>query len=301
LGQERTPRGNSGIDGDDPERRRRKPIQDGLLIDAGVVAGGGYLFIDSEHGQYAGALQLMIADFLNVSAIGLIETKLPDGSDGFSLLVIITADFGPGIQLGFGFTLLAVGGLLGLKRAMLFQPIMDGIRTNAIASVMFPHNVIANAPRIISDLQAFFPAQEGTFLVGPMAKLGWGEPTLISLSVGIIVEIPPGDIALLGILKLALPTEDLPILQLQVNFAGAFEFDKQRLYFFASLFDSHLLFITIDGQIGVLFSYGDDANFVLTVGGFNPQFNPPPLPFPSPCRTRAPIFRASTTPNLAAC
>ena len=163
----------------------------GLLIDAGVVAGGGYLFIDSEHGQYAGALQLMIADFLNVSAIGLIETKLPDGSDGFSLLVIITADFGPGIQLGFGFTLLAVGGLLGLNRAMLFQPIMDGIRTNAIASVMFPQNVIANAPRIISDLQAFFPAQEGTFLVGPMAKLGWGEPTLITLSVGIIVEIPP--------------------------------------------------------------------------------------------------------------
>jgi hypothetical protein len=265
----------------------------GLLIDAGVVAGGGYLYIDSEHGQYAGALQLMIADFLNVSAIGLIETKLPDGSDGFSLLVIITADFGPGIQLGFGFTLLAVGGLLGLNRAMLFQPIMDGIRTNAIASVMFPQNVITNAPRIISDLQAFFPAQEGTFLVGPMAKLGWGEPTLISLSLGIIVEIPPGDIALLGILKLALPAEDLPILQLQVNFAGAFEFDKQRLYFFASLFDSHLLFITIDGQIGVLFSYGDDANFVLTVGGFHPQFNPPPLPFPSPQRIQLDIINES--------
>ncbi len=265
----------------------------GLLIDAGVVAGGGYLYIDSEHGQYAGALQLMIADFLNVSAIGLIETKLPDGSDGFSLLVIITADFGPGIQLGFGFTLLAVGGLLGLNRAMLFQPIMDGIRTNAIASVMFPQNVITNAPRIISDLQAFFPAQEGTFLVGPMAKLGWGEPTLISLSLGIIVEIPPGDIALLGILNLALPAADLPILQLQVNFAGAFEFDKQRLYFFASLFDSHLLFITIDGQIGVLFSYSDDANFVLTVGGFHPQFNPPPLPFPSPQRIQLDIINES--------
>ena len=84
----------------------------------------------------------MIADFLNVSAIGLIETKLPDGSDGFSLLVIITADFGAGIQLGYGFTLLAVGGLLGLNRAMLFQPIMDGIRTNAITSVLFPQNVI---------------------------------------------------------------------------------------------------------------------------------------------------------------
>lgn len=265
----------------------------GLLIDAGVVAGGGYLYIDTERGLYAGALQLVIADFLNVSAIGFIETKLPDGSDGFSLLVIITADFGPGIQLGFGFTLLAVGGLLGLNRAMLFQPIMDGVRTNAIASVMFPQNVIANAPKIISDLQAFFPAQEGTFLVGPMAKLGWGEPTLVSVSLGIIVEIPPGDIALLGVLNLALPTEELAILELQVNFAGALEFDKQRLYFFASLYDSHLLFITITGQMGVLFAYGDDANFVLTVGGFHPQFNPPPLPFPSPQRVQLDIINES--------
>ncbi len=121
----------------------KPPKGAGLLIDAGVVAGGGYLFFDSEHGRYAGALQLTIADFLNVAAIGLIETKLPDGSDGFSLLVIITADFGPGIQLGFGFTLLAVGGLLGLNRSVAFQAVLDGVRTNAISSVMFPQDVIA--------------------------------------------------------------------------------------------------------------------------------------------------------------
>jgi hypothetical protein len=256
----------------------------GLSIDAGVVKGGGFLSIDTERGQYAGVLQLTIAEFLSVTAIGLIETRMPDGSSGFSLLIIITAEFGAGIQLGFGFTLLAVGGLLGLNRGMLFQPIMDGVRTNAISSIMFPQDVIANAPRIISDLQAFFPAQEGTFLIGPMAKIGWGQPTLVSLSLGVIIEIPPGNIAILGILKLALPAEDLPILVLQVNFAGAIEVDKQRIYFFASLFDSHILFITIDGGMGLLFAYGDDANFVVSVGGFHPSFSPPPLPFPVPQR-----------------
>jgi hypothetical protein len=265
----------------------------GLSIDAGVVKGGGFLYIDTDHGRYAGALQLVMFDFLNVSAIGLIDTKMPDGSEGFALLVIITADFGPGIQLGFGFTLLAVGGLLGLNRAMLFQPIMDGVRTNAIANIMFPQDVIANAPRIISDLQAFFPPHEGTFLIGPMAKLGWGEPTLVSLSLGVIIEIPPGDIAILGILKLALPAEEIGILVLQVNFAGALEFDKQRLYFFAALFDSHILFITIDGGMGLLFAYGDDANFVVSIGGFHPQFNPPPLPFPIPQRIQINIINES--------
>ena len=265
----------------------------GLSIDAGVVSGGGYLYIDSARGQYAGALQLTFADFLQLTAIGLIETKMPDGSNGFSLLIIITADFGPGIQLGFGFTLNAVGGLIGLNRSIQFQPLMDAVRTNAINSVLFPQNVIANAQRIISDLQTFFPPQDGTFLIGPMAKLGWGEPTLVSLSLGVIIEIPPGDIAILGILRLALPADEVAILVLQVNFAGALEVDKQRLYFYATLFDSHILFITIDGSMGLLVAWGDNANFVVSVGGFHPQFNPPPLPFPTPQRISISLINES--------
>ena len=271
----------------------KPPTSVGLSVDAGIVVGGGFLSIDVERGQYSGALQLIFADFLALNAVGLIQTKMPDGSKGFSLLIIITAEFGSGIQLGFGFTLLGVGGLLGLNRGMLFQPIMDGVRTNAISSVMFPQDVIANAPRIISDLQAFFPAQDGTFLIGPMARLGWGQPTLVSLSLGVIVEVPPGDIAILGVLKLAMPAADIPILQLQVNFAGALEFDKQRIYFYASLYDSHILFITLDGSMGLLFAYGDDADFVLSVGGFHPKFNPPALPFPTPQRISLDIINTS--------
>ncbi|HEY1963420.1 MAG TPA: DUF6603 domain-containing protein, partial [Acidobacteriaceae bacterium] len=265
----------------------------GLSVNAGVVQGGGFLYIDTERGEYAGALQLEIADFLSVSAIGLISTKMPDGTSGFSLLIIISADFGPGIQLSFGFTLLAVGGLLGLNRTVLFQSLIEGIRTNAVQSIMFPQDIIANAPRIISDLRAIFPPQNGTFLIGPMAKIGWGEPTLISLSLGVIIEIPPGDAAILGILRAALPADDVAILVLQVNFAGVLEFDKQRFYFYATLFDSHVLFITISGSMGVLFAYGDNANFVLSVGGFHPQFNPPPLPFPAPQRIAMDLINES--------
>jgi hypothetical protein len=265
----------------------------GLSLNAGVVQGGGYLYIDTDRGEYAGALELVVADWLGLHAIGLIATKLPDGTKGFSLLIIITADFGVGIELGFGFTLLAVGGLVGLNRTMLFQPLMDDVRTGAINSIMFPQDVVANAQRIISDLRAIFPPKEGTFLIGPMARIGWGTPTLVSVSLGVIIEIPPGDIAILGVLNLALPAEDDAILVLQVDFAGALEFDKKRLYFFASLYDSHILFITIQGEMGFLFTYGDNANLVLTVGGFYPRFNPPPLPFPTPTRVQLDIINES--------
>jgi hypothetical protein len=264
----------------------------GLSIDAGVVKGGGYLFFDFDKEEYAGALELEVSGFLTLKAIGLITTKMPDGSKGFSLLIIITAEFGTPIQLGFGFTLSGVGGLVGVNRTMLLQPLAQGVRDGGVNSIMFPVDVVANATRIISDLRTYFPPQEGIFLIGPMAKLGWGTPNLITLSLGIIIEIP-GNIAILGVLKLALPTEDEVLLLLQVNFIGAIEFDKSRAWFFASLYESRVLFITIEGEMGILIAWGDDANFVVSVGGFHPAFNPPPLPFPSPQRIAVNILNTS--------
>ena len=157
-----------------------------------------------------------------------------------------------------------------------------GVRDGSIESVMFPTDVIANAPQIISDMRRFFPAEEDTFLIGLMAKLGWGTPTLVSASLGIVIEVPPGNIIILGVLKVALPDEDAALLVLQVNFIGAYEVDKERIWFFASLYESRVLFITIGGDMGLLIGWGADANFVVSVGGFHPSFSPPPLPFPTP-------------------
>ncbi|TYK51396.1 DUF6603 domain-containing protein [Actinomadura decatromicini] len=265
----------------------------GLEIDTGIVVGGGYLSFDPDRGEYSGALELEFAGFIDVKAIGLISTRMPDGRPGFSLLIVLTAEFGGGgIQLGFGFTLLAVGGILGLNRRMDLAALVEGVASGAIESVMFPRDVVANAPRIISDLRRFFPPEDGRFLVGPMAKIGWGTPALVSVSLGVIIEIPPGNIAILGVLKCVLPSEDVPLLKLQVNFIGAFEVDKSRLWFYAQLVDSRVLTITIDGGMGLLINMGDDPDFVLSVGGFHPSFKPPPLPFPIPPRVSLDILNA---------
>jgi hypothetical protein len=256
----------------------------GLSIDAGAVRGGGYLFFNFERQEYAGVMQLDLLGMVSITAIALIATRMPDGSDGFSLLVIITVEFSPGIQLGYGFSLIGLGGLIGLNRTMMLEPLMLGVRNGTIASIMFPQgDIIANAPRIISDLRAIFPPYRGKFLIGPMAKIGWGTPTLVSVSLGVIIEIP-GNFAIIGVLRLNLPTPDAAVIVLQVAFAGAIEFDRKRLFFFASLFESRILFMTLDGGMGLLLGWGDDAAFVFTVGGFHPRFTPPPLPFPSPAR-----------------
>jgi hypothetical protein len=262
----------------------RPPNGVGLSIDAGVVKGGGYLYFDFDREEYAGALELNFADFLDLKAIGLVTTRMPDGSKGFSLLIIITAEFSPGFQLGYGFKLIGVGGLLGLNRTMALEALALGVRTGAVNGILFPVDPVANAPRIISDLRTIFPPSLNRFLIGPMAKIGWGTPTLVSLELGIIIEIP-GNIAILGVLRLAIAGDDGDsILQLQVNFIGAIEFDKKRGWFFAALFDSRLLTITIEGEMGLLIAVGDEPNFLMSNGGFHPLFPVPPLPFPSPKR-----------------
>lgn len=258
--------------------RFKPPTGVGLSIDAGVVTGGGFLRFDPDREQYDGILELDLSGIVSVKAIGLITTRMPDGSKGFSLLLIITAEFGSPIQLGFGFTLSGVGGLLGLHRTMRLEIIATGIRDGGINSIMFPQNVVANATRIISDLKKYFPVEQGTFLIGPMVKIGWGTPNLVTVSLGVIIEIP-GNIAILGVLKIALPDEDAALIIIQVNFMGAIEFDKKRLWFFAALFESRVLFMTLEGEMGLLVGWGDDAAFVVSVGGFHPAFNPPPLPF----------------------
>src|SRR6185312_5787679 len=105
-------------------------------------------------------------------------------------------------------------------------------------SILFPEDVVANADRIIGDLKRIFPAQDGHFLIGPMVKLGWGTPTLISLSLGVILDIPRPMFAIIGVLRMALPTEEVAILHLQVSFAGSVDFESGQLQFDASLYDS---------------------------------------------------------------
>jgi hypothetical protein len=45
--------------------------------------------------------------------------------------------------------------------------------------------------------------------------------------------------------------------------------------------------------MGLLIAWGDEPNFVVSIGGFHPQFTPPPLPFPTPKRLSLTILNES--------
>ncbi|WP_254764256.1 DUF6603 domain-containing protein [Natrinema marinum] len=267
----------------------------GLSIDGGVVTGGGYLEFDYENDRYAGVLQLQ-AGSLSINAIGLLTTQLPNGRDGFSLLILIAGEF-DAVQLGFGFTLEGVGGLLGINRSVKAKPLGTAVRSGNLDSVLFPTNPVANAQRIISDLRSIFPPTAGKHVFGPMAKLGWGTPTLVSADLGLVLELPTGKFVLLGALHTNLPDEDLALIALNMGVSGVLDPPNKRASIDASLYDSRVVQWTISGDMAMRSRWGENPRFVLAVGGFNPRFDPPD-DFPQLDRVKASMGVPGGNPKL---
>ncbi|MFO1499406.1 MAG: DUF6603 domain-containing protein, partial [Verrucomicrobiota bacterium] len=282
----------------------------GLELGGGGFSGGGFVKYDPSKGEYAGMLELVFQEKLSIRALAILDTRPPNATAGFSLVLLIAAEFEP-IQLSFGFTLLGVGGLLGLNRGASLEALRAGIKDGSLQSILFPVDVVANAPRLIADLARVFPAQPGTFLIGPMAKLGWGTPALVTLELGAVLQLPRPKIAVLGVLRAALPADEDPLVILQVNFIGTLDFAAGQLEFDAALFDSRVLTFTLSGDMAVRAYWKENANLLLSVGGFHPAYSPPPMNlrpmerlaltlFPDNPHVRAEAYFAVTSNTLQA-
>jgi hypothetical protein len=272
------PAGEGGMFGGlDPELSFNPPTGVGMVINTPGLTGGGHVHVDPVRGLYAGVLQLEITGVVSVTAIALITTKLPDGSRGYSLLVVIAAEFPP-IQLGFGFTLTGIGGVLGANRTMAVDALRDGVRSGALDSLLFPPNPVEHADKVIADLSAIFPPAPGRFVLGLMAQLGWGTPNFIRVDLGIIIEVPlPIRIALIGRLSVALPPgAPIAVVRLQLDLVGILDLGRGEASVDAILRDSSVYTFPITGQFAARIGWGARPQFALSAGGLHPKFAAPP-------------------------
>lgn len=254
----------------------KPPTGAGLAVDAATVVGGGYLALDPDKGRYVGAVHLEFQEKLVLKAVGILTTRMPDRSEGYSLLVIISAEFAP-VQLGFGFTLNGVGGLLGVHRRAAVAVLRDGLKAGTLGSVLFPDDPVANAPRLISDLEAVFPMARDRYVIGPMAILGWGSPSILTAEIGVVIHLPaPVELILLGRLRMALPAEESAVVVVNMDVLGVVDFDRGTLALDATLFDSRLTRFALSGDMALRAGWAPNPNFALAVGGLHPDYEPPP-------------------------
>ncbi len=251
----------------------------GLSISAGPVTGGGYVEFDNENKRYAGILELKFGE-IGLIAIGLITTKMPDGSNDFSMLVVIGVTFDPPFTLPYNFSLAGVGGLLGIKRSMNVEFLRDGVKKGTLDSVLFPDNPVENAQKIISDLRNGFPATKNTYVVGPMAIIGWGVPQIISAEIGIFIQIPsPIIIAILGQITAIFPNADPDtetLVEIHLDVLGILNFEEEYVSIDASLYNSRILAFTLSGDMAFRLMWGKEPYFLMSLGGFNPHFKARP-------------------------
>jgi hypothetical protein len=255
----------------------KPPTGVGLAIDAPAVSGGGFLFFDDDAGRYAGVFELTIMDVVSVKAIALITTKLPDGSAGFALLIMITAEGFTPIQLGMGFSLTGIGGLLALNRTVDADAVRGGLQDGVLDSILFVKDPVRNANRIIATLDKVFPLAADRLVIGPLAEISWGSPApLVKLRIALLLEVPqPIRAILLAALSVVLPREKEAVVELHVDAIGVLDLGRGELALDASLHHSRLLTFSLTGDMALRLNWGSDPMFLLSIGGFHPKFTPP--------------------------
>lgn len=256
----------------------KPPKGAGLSIDGQVIVGGGYLSFNPQKEEYSGILQLEIADRISVKAIGILTTRLPDGGKGYSLVAMIFAENFAPIQLGFGFTLTGIGGLLAINRTFAEDVLRAGLKNNTLDSVMFPKDPVRNAPQIISNLNRVFPAARGHHLFGPMLQIAWGTPPLITANLAVVMEFGARlRMLILAQIAAILPSRENDLIRLQMDAVGILDFDQGTASLDASLHDSRLLKkFVLTGDMAMRLKWEGSPNFALAIGGLHPAFNPPP-------------------------
>lgn len=244
----------------------RAPSGIGLSLDTGIVRGGG--FLGQRAGGYGGALELRLGP-VDVKAVGLLTLE-PD----FALVVVMSVGFLPPIDLTFGFTLNAVGGVVGIEHRMDTDALRASLPGGGLDHIMFPPDPVAAAPAILSTLERVFPVDQGSIVIGPMIEIGWGRPvSYLTAQIGVILSLPDPLIVIIGRVRIALPAPDLPIIDLRATVYG--EITPDHLLVLVSLNGSRIATFTVFGDIGFLLRWGGSPEFAISAGGFHPRYSPP--------------------------
>lgn len=255
----------------------KPPTGIGLSVDASVVIGGGFLNFDSKKQEYSGVLELQIVDKIAVKAMGLLTTRLPDSAKGYSLVLLIFAENFTPIQLGLGFVLTGIGGLLSVNRTFSETALRAGLKNHMLDSVLFPKDVVRNAPQIVSNLNPLFPPAKGHHLFGPMAQIAWGTPPLITADVGVVLEFGARQrLLMLAQVVAILPKREHDLVRLQMDAVGVVDFDQGTAELDATLYDSRLLKkFVLTGEMALRLKWEGSPHFALAIGGLHPAFTPP--------------------------
>ncbi len=259
----------------DVEFGYQPPAGVGLALDTDVAAGGGYLFFEPERDRYFGGLVLEVCS-LTVSAVGLLSTRLPDGRRGYSLLISLYVEGFKPLPIGMNFTLDGVGGLIGIHRSVEVGVLRAGLKNQTLDQVLFPSDPLSRLPQLVTTLERVFPVTAERHCAGPTFLITWGKPTQVTIELAVLLEVPaPKRLLVLAQVRARVPSEDAPVVELNLDALGVVDFAAGTLSLDASLYKSRIVQTSLSGDGALRLRWKEEPGFLYCVGGFNPRFNPP--------------------------
>jgi len=260
--------------GIDP-KRMRELFPDGIGTELALppVSGGGVVRRTSDDG-YAGLISIDLG-FIQLQAFALFRPPIAGAPTSF--LVMLAAQFPPpGVQLGLGFALDAVGGLVGVNRRVDLTALQRLVCDGNADRVLFPDRAVERAVEIVGALSSAFPVGTGRLLIGPMVRITWGGRGWVSLSGALVLELPaPVQAVLVGRLLVSLPDPAVPLIRLQASVLGRVDPSVPVVELLVSLTGSWIVGLAVRGEIYLLVRGGAQPEFVLSAGGFHPRYMRP--------------------------
>ena len=243
----------------------------GISIDVEGVKGGGAIQWDEERERFFGGLELTVVEKFGAEAVLVFTTG--KGTDPFSLMGALCVYFDPGIQLGMGFSLEGIGGSFGYNRMLCVDSLRDSVYDGTLESALFFKDVTKNVDRVLANIDKFYPIKIGQMYFGFLGKIAWGS--ILKAQFGLFIQAPnPVTIIIAGVVKVSVSESADKLLVINACFMGGIQFDK-GIFFDASLYDSKIVGLELYGDMALRIYWGGETKgFILSVGGFHPQYKP---------------------------
>ena len=172
-----------------------------------------------------------------------------------------------------------LGLLFASDRTFDENAVRTALPTGQLKYLLFPTDPVHHTTEIMRPLATFFPALQGSTLIGILVKLTFGRTQLLRLDLAFIMQFGSAvstRLIVLGRLSSVIPTDTVRVVQLNLDAVGVFDFSAGTAALDAVLVDSKLCgrfpltgsaaFRRVPGVCG----------FALAVGGFHPRFAAPP-------------------------
>jgi hypothetical protein len=164
--------------------------------------------------------------------------------------------------------------MLAINRTFDENAMRAALASGTLRNVLFPKDPLHHVTEVVASLTTLFPTNRGSFLFGPLVKIGWGTPVMIEIELALIVELGKRKrLIILARLTSILPNRDVDLVRLNMDAVGVVDFDNGTAALDAVLVDSRFVRrFVLTGQMAMRLAWEGTPGFALAVGGMHPRF-----------------------------